>query len=169
MRVHVSRHAPCSAYIAARWLGVPVDGLALPLMMLMRRASKGLHAHTDDDYDSYSWKYYFRGQCTGGECMGSRLVVASGGDGGALAMVPTDPMTRGQMVAVAFNTQRSLHFVMSAEGSEDGPCPDFLHTHDRLRQQVVCGSAHAGGSGGPEVCPAGPDPPWCDCMPAVPP
>ena len=41
-------------------------------------------------------------------------------------MVPTDPLTKTQMVAVAFNTQRSLHFVMSAEGSEDGPCPDFM-------------------------------------------
>ena len=41
-------------------------------------------------------------------------------------MVPTDPLTRGQVVAVAFNTQRSLHFVMSAEGSEDGPQLDFM-------------------------------------------
>ena len=122
-----ARIATCSLFgLAARWLGMPVEGMALPLMMLVRRASEGLPAHTDDDYDSYSWNYYFRGQCTGGECKGSRLVVTSGGDGGALAMVPTDPLTKTQMVAVAFNTQRSLHFVMSAEGSEDGPCPDFM-------------------------------------------
>ena len=95
-------------------------------MMLFRRPSVSLYAHTDDDYNGFSWNFYLRGQCTGGECMGSRLQVASGGSGGAVASVPTDPLVHDKLVAVAFNTQRSLHFVMSAEGSEDGPQPDFL-------------------------------------------
>ena len=122
-----TRIASCSLFgLAARWLGMAVDGMALPLMMLFRRPSESLYAHTDDDYNGFSWNFYLRGQCTGGECMGSRLQVASGGSGGAVASMPTDPLVHDKLVAVAFNTQRSLHFVMSAEGSEDGPQPDFL-------------------------------------------